>query len=182
MWGEAPIVPGEIFETFASYIEGKIPKLVRKKRSTGSSFPVRAPVILLSMSVPKCSVDCPREPARREWHPENARLLWMLRLPRTTLEDSSTPCVGGAQFLIFGRGGRVHEARCSCGMTSPSAETPPGFTSPTRPDHAGVFTCFGRFFSTTKRATTLVECTHTVSATCTDSMANETAVFAMVDC
>ncbi|CAM9209721.1 unnamed protein product [Ectocarpus sp. 6 AP-2014] len=27
MWGEAPIVPGEIFETFASYIEGKIPKL-----------------------------------------------------------------------------------------------------------------------------------------------------------
>ena len=29
MWGEAPIVPEEIFETFASYIEGKIPKLVR---------------------------------------------------------------------------------------------------------------------------------------------------------
>lgn len=29
MWGEAPIVPEEIFETFASYIEGKIPTLVR---------------------------------------------------------------------------------------------------------------------------------------------------------
>ncbi|CAM9290367.1 unnamed protein product [Scytosiphon promiscuus] len=27
MWGEAPIVPEEIFETFASYIEGKIPTL-----------------------------------------------------------------------------------------------------------------------------------------------------------
>lgn len=29
MWGEAPIAPEDIFETFASYIEGKIPKLVR---------------------------------------------------------------------------------------------------------------------------------------------------------
>lgn len=28
MWGESPIVPEEIFETFASYIEGKIPTLV----------------------------------------------------------------------------------------------------------------------------------------------------------
>ena len=29
MWGEAPMAPEEIFETFAVYIEGKIPKLVR---------------------------------------------------------------------------------------------------------------------------------------------------------
>lgn len=28
MWGEAPMAPEEIFETFAAYIEGKIPKLV----------------------------------------------------------------------------------------------------------------------------------------------------------
>ncbi|CAN0409538.1 unnamed protein product, partial [Discosporangium mesarthrocarpum] len=27
MWGESPINPEEVFETFASYIEGKIPKL-----------------------------------------------------------------------------------------------------------------------------------------------------------
>lgn len=46
MWGEAPIVPEEIFETFAAYIEGKIPKLVREKeRSVGSSSPVGAPAI-----------------------------------------------------------------------------------------------------------------------------------------
>lgn len=29
MWGEAPITHEDIFQTFAAYIEGKIPKLVR---------------------------------------------------------------------------------------------------------------------------------------------------------
>lgn len=35
MWGEAPIAPEEIFETFASYIEGRIPKLVSPCSSVG---------------------------------------------------------------------------------------------------------------------------------------------------
>lgn len=41
MWGEAPIVPEEICETFASYIEGKIPKLVRKRTKCRFVLPPR---------------------------------------------------------------------------------------------------------------------------------------------
>lgn len=36
MWGEAPMAPEEIFETFAAYIEGKIPKLVRCFKAVSS--------------------------------------------------------------------------------------------------------------------------------------------------